>query len=321
MCIAILNTKGTTLKKEILRNCWENNGDGAGMLYIDDDKKLSVFKEMTSFENFYKNYIDIKSKYGKRNIVLHFRISTHGKINETNCHPFLVSEDVGFVHNGMIYNVPRSNDFSDTYMFNESVLKNLKDGFEYNEIMLEMIEEFIGAGSKLVFLNSENDYAIVNEKAGHWHLGCWFSNTSYQQVNSWVDFGGIRKAKTSGSSGFRSSWGYGYGWSSYNDHYIPGAISTHTAETWKDDWDIADAKDNNNCKQCQCKLYGINEMERQLCTYCQEDEELLLQEEDMLIEDYGIGDCELCNDKTVAGIFRPEVNSWVCRNCARELGA
>ncbi len=49
MCIAILNTKQTTLKKQLLRNCWENNGDGAGILYINNDNKLEFFKEMNNF--------------------------------------------------------------------------------------------------------------------------------------------------------------------------------------------------------------------------------------------------------------------------------
>jgi hypothetical protein len=322
MCIAILNTKGTTLKKEVLRNCWENNGDGAGILYINNDKKLSVFKEMTSFDNFYNNYSEIKSKYGKRNIVLHFRISTHGRVNETNCHPFLVDDSIGFVHNGMIYDVPTSTEFSDTYMFNQTILKNLKEGFEYNETILEMIDAFIGSGSKLVFLNDNDDYFIVNEKAGHWHLGCWFSNTSYQQVNSWVDYGGVKKSKVGYSS---SDWGYGswgvssqdtwgskYG--SFSEDYIPGTVQTAKSD-----------RDDAYCISCDCRLYGINELNNGVCNWCVEDfnaEQIALEEEEKIsMQTYGIGDCEFCEDKTKVGIMRDALNTWVCKDCYRELGA
>jgi hypothetical protein len=321
MCIAILNTKGTTLKKEVLRNCWENNGDGAGILYINSEKKLSVFKEMASFDNFYNNYSEIKSKYGKRNIVLHFRISTHGKVNETNCHPFLVDDSIGFVHNGMIYDVPTSTEFSDTYMFNQTILKNLREGFEYNETILEMIDTFIGSGSKLVFLNDNDDYFIVNEKAGHWHLGCWFSNTSYKQVNSWVDYGGIKKSKVgySGSSWGYGSWGassgdtWGSKYGSFGEDYIPGAVQTANTD-----------RDDAFCINCDCRLYGVKELKNGLCNWCIEDsnsEVDLEEEEAKSIETYGIGDCEFCEDKSKVAIMRGAHNSWICRDCYRELGA
>ena len=322
MCIAILNTKGTTLKKEVLRNCWENNGDGAGILYINNDKKLSVFKEMTSFDNFYNNYSEIKSKYGKRNIVLHFRISTHGRVNETNCHPFLVDDSIGFVHNGMIYDVPTSTEFSDTYMFNQTILKNLKEGFEYNETILEMIDTFIGSGSKLVFLNDNDDYFIVNEKAGHWHLGCWFSNTSYKQVNSWVDYGGIKKSKVgySGSSWGYGSWGvssqdtWGSKYGSFSEDYIPGTVQTAKSD-----------RDDAYCISCDCRLYGINELNNGVCNWCVEDfnaEQMALEEEEKIsMQTYGIGDCEFCEDKTKVGIMRDALDTWVCKDCYRELGA
>ena len=322
MCIAILNTKGTTLKKEVLRNCWENNGDGAGILYINNDKKLSVFKEMTSFDNFYNNYSEIKSKYGKRNIVLHFRISTHGRVNETNCHPFLVDDSIGFVHNGMIYDVPTSKEFSDTYMFNQTILKNLKEGFEYNETMLEMIDAFIGSGSKLVFLNDNDDYFIVNEKAGHWHLGCWFSNTSYKQVNSWVDYRGIKKSKVGylGSSWGYGSWGvssqdtWGSKYGSFSEDYIPGTVQTAKSD-----------RDDAYCISCDCRLYGINELNNGVCNWCVEDfnaEQIALEEEEKIsMQTYGIGDCEFCEDKTKVGIMRDALDTWVCKDCYRELGA
>ena len=56
MCIAILNKKEATLKRELLKNCWDNNGDGAGLLYIDNKKQMKTFKELKSFEVFYQEY-------------------------------------------------------------------------------------------------------------------------------------------------------------------------------------------------------------------------------------------------------------------------
>ena len=318
MCIAILNTKQTTLSKETLRNCWENNGDGAGILYIGTNNKLSVFKEMVSFDSFYSNYIDIKKKHGKRNMVLHFRISTHGRVNETNCHPFLVSDDVGFVHNGMIYDVPNSTEYSDTYMFNETILKNLKDGFEHQETVLDMLETFIGSGSKLIFLNKDNHYAIVNEKAGHWNMGCWFSNSSYKQVNTYVDYGGIKKSK--------SSLGYGYGsWGGYNTYNNYGSGSSYHSKfketTIKQETVWADYEDLPEvCSDCGITLIGINEINAGVCHYCQE-EAIKLQNETPKKPVYKISDtCDCCT--TVKEVeYNAAYNAFMCTECTEFLGA
>jgi predicted glutamine amidotransferase len=318
MCIAILNTKQATLGKETLRNCWENNGDGAGILYIGTNKKMSVFKEMNSFDNFYENYIDLKKKYGRRNMVLHFRISTHGKVNETNCHPFLVDDNIGFVHNGMIYDVPNSTEYSDTYMFNETILKNLKEGFEYNDTVLDMLDTFIGAGSKLIFLNKDNHYAIVNEKAGHWNMGCWFSNSSYKQVNSYVDYGGVRKSK--------SSLGYGWGgyntWDSYRDYGSGSSYHSNFKETtskqqtvWSDFEDIPEV-----CSDCGITLMGMNEIEAGTCHYCQE-EALKLQAATPKQSIYKVSDtCDCCT--TVKEVeYNAAYNAFMCQECTDFLGA
>lgn len=194
MCIAIYNPNNVTLKKKVLKNCWDNNTDGAGMLYLDGGV-LKVHKEMTNFNNFYSFYQDVRRNHSKSHIVLHFRISTHGKINETNCHPFLVNNKLGFVHNGIISNSPYSKDFSDTYMFNEHILQKLPSDFLHNDALTELITEYIGTGSKLIFFDDTNQAYIFNEKAGVWDNGCWFSNTTYK-YSGYRDYGGFSVPKS-----------------------------------------------------------------------------------------------------------------------------
>lgn len=302
MCIAILNTKGVTLKKELLSNCWINNGDGAGIL-VSNGKSMEVFKEMKSFDTFYNQYLAMRKKYKKSNIVLHFRISTHGKINETNCHPFLVSDEVGFVHNGMIYNAPVSEDFSDTYMFNEVILKKLKEGFERDEHMIDLLSEYIGTGSKLIFLNAKDEWSIVNEKAGHWDLGCWFSNTSYKQVNNYVDYGGIKKYRG-------GSYGYLYGsyggWSYNHDSFYDDEDVNLTPEKKTE-------VPSTHCKGCECKLYGINELDRGYCDWCVETDEnpAEIKEDD----DYDV--CEYCEGQH--GHYHTGYRAYLCQDCEMDL--
>ena len=63
MCIAILNPPRVTLKKSVLLKCWENNPDGAGMIFTDTKTQtLYTLKEMRSGELFYKDKNELNQK-------------------------------------------------------------------------------------------------------------------------------------------------------------------------------------------------------------------------------------------------------------------
>lgn len=176
MCIAILNTK-QTLSKKTLKNCWTANPDGAGFIFT-TFKKLVIFKEMNNFDTFYNEYQKQRNLHPKSNFVIHFRIATSGNIDLTNCHPFTVNENLAFIHNGMIDIVPMYDIVSDTWTFNEMILKGLQTDFLSNEYLTDMIANFIGY-SKLVFLDTKNVATIINEDLGQWDGDNWFSNSSY----------------------------------------------------------------------------------------------------------------------------------------------
>jgi predicted glutamine amidotransferase len=302
MCIAIANGKKTTLKKEWIKNSWENNGDGAGIMWLNNGK-LEYFKELKSFDAYYKKYIDVRRLFPKSNLLLHFRISTHGKINETNCHPFVVSEEVGFIHNGMIHQVERNTEFSDTYMFNELILKKLPKGFQHCVATKELLESYIDS-SKLVFLDTDNKFSIVNEQAGHWFNDCWFSNSSYKEVNDWYDFGGKKVKKQTTSAyhyGTDSYWSGG--WSAYNGN----------TQTTQSTGDI--------CEEC-----GVNliEGEHQFCQDCREEmisewEHTLAAEEGYTIDDNAyLCQCDACDTYTYTK-WNVSYNASLCKHCEHEL--
>lgn len=190
MCIAIANYK-RTLSKKHLKNSWKNNDDGAGLLWVEKGK-LKVYKQLTDFNAFYTKYIEIRSKI-KTPIILHFRIGTHGVKNEDNLHPFICSEEVGFVHNGIISGWGNAI-ISDTNEYNNVILSKLPKGFEQNEASLYLIQESIGH-SKLIFLNTRNEVSIVGEDLGHWVDDTWFSNESYKEINNYVWYGNVKKDK------------------------------------------------------------------------------------------------------------------------------
>ena len=212
MCIAILNSPNVTFNESTIRNCWNNNRDGGGMIWTDvTTNQLYIYKEIKSFQSFYNKYLEIRKQNPQSNVVLHFRISTSGGVNETNCHPFQVNKDLAFVHNGVISELNGIDaKRSDTNLFNETYLRKLPSDFIYNDAILGLIKRFIGS-SKLIFLNAYNEYTIVNEQLGKRDAefeGCWFSNETYKKV-SYVDYGGTKvynNAKPKYRWDAKSSW-------------------------------------------------------------------------------------------------------------------
>jgi len=176
MCIAILNQKGTISLKTFKR-CWNANPDGAGFTYF-DGKNIQIIKEMKDVKLLHDKYVKVRQKYPAVDIAIHFRIATHGKVNLTNCHPFKISDISAFIHNGMIDAVDKHHDYSDTYLFNETILKQLPGNFIENTAIHELLSNFIGY-SKLVIISGKQS-AIINEHFGTWDGGNWYSNQSYK---------------------------------------------------------------------------------------------------------------------------------------------
>ena len=195
MCIAILNA-GKRIQKDKLSNCWKNNDDGAGILYVADGAlvaekfpNVSLPDSDKNFEKFYDRYVDINNKHGDLPMLLHFRIATHGLTPEY-LHPFFVSESVGFVHNGIIDGLG-TKDKSDTAEFAELLSNVIMPSAAAldNPFIEESIYRFIEDSSKLIFLDNTGEYRIFNEHVGNWVGENWFSNLSHTNKPIKYDYG------------------------------------------------------------------------------------------------------------------------------------
>lgn len=198
MCIAIYKDVNKIIPLEYLEQSFKSNPDGAGFMYV-ENKKLHLKKGFFSFADFWKEY----EPHQEKQAVLHFRIKTHGAVNETNCHPFHINKSMGFVHNGIISGFGKA-DFSDTYEFNEEVLKPLVNKWGnlamFEPAIKHLVEQRIGY-SKLIFLDKNGNADIFNEDKGVWDTGVWYSNSSYKPVIKPVS----TLPSTSKYSGYRST--------------------------------------------------------------------------------------------------------------------
>ena len=155
--------------------------------------------------NLFTTIIGSKSPF-----LLDFRLATHGLEEGTfNVHPFTIRQGLVFAHNGIINDVAYDKKLSDTQVFNRDILKYLKKSFLKDDVLVTLIEGFLGT-SKLVFLDKDKSYKILNEDAGSWNKGVWYSNTSYSyQAYTYPTYNKPSK---------KHSYG-GYGWSDDYDDF------------------------------------------------------------------------------------------------------
>lgn len=186
MCIAIAKQAGVAITESILRNCFENNPDGAGFC-VEVDGQLKINKGYFTFEDFYAAY----QPYEYQKSLIHFRIRTHGNVDVDNCHPFVVTDDVAFIHNGIISNVTAKGSESDTIVFNKLYLQPIvaKYGQEAltSTALKNLIENFIGFSKLAVFVKGQEDFIFFNESMGNRSKeGIWFSNYSWQNTKTYT---------------------------------------------------------------------------------------------------------------------------------------
>ena len=181
MCIIILNRIGR-LPISTLKESAKNNPDGGGIMY---ENKGKIYMERSlDTKKIIEVYYLLRDYYPNKPLFIHFRIATDGDIDVQNCHPYKVSNKVSVMHNGILINYSnRNTDQSDTRLFIGDILSNIPEEQLYTNWMRKLLQQAIGQYNKLVFLNSQGRFMIVNEDMGHWDKQKlnWFSNITYQR--------------------------------------------------------------------------------------------------------------------------------------------
>lgn len=186
MCIAIFKPENCYLTDEHILNSYMNNHHGWGFaVHEKKNNKIIIVKENSDIEAFKEKY----EKYKYSRLLLHFRYSSKGDIDDENCHPFTVNENLCFIHNGTIVNVKEwDKTKSDTWHLNEAVFKPLAKKYG-NDIFFDptfktLIEDCIGF-SKLIFMDNFGRVMIYNQNKDSKSFLCpetgvWFSNDYYK---------------------------------------------------------------------------------------------------------------------------------------------
>lgn len=190
MCIVITKEKYVSMpSNNTMRRCWESNPQGAGYMYTDPTTR-QVFgkKGFMKLDDLLKELANPKLE--KMNVVIHFRIATHGGVNSAATHPFPVSDKVddlnalewtskaGVAHNGIIPSYGTQKGLSDTQEFIKNVLSKAGEHVLHPGV-LKMTEAMIGS-SRLAIMRRDRIVRIGNGWVKF--KGCWYSNSGYRKI-------------------------------------------------------------------------------------------------------------------------------------------
>lgn len=201
MCVIVRKPKGIEVAENVLRSCWQHNPNGAGFMYVENGK-IVVVKGLMKLKYFLQVYQEHQPK--DKEVVIHFRLATHGQINPEQTHPFIVANRLGMVHNGMIdfrdsdencytrvpYKVKKEEDESDTIQFCKRILDKLPGNFEDNEGIVDLLNQYlISENSTVLLLDKSGNILKLGYDGDAEELdGCWFSNTFWDKKYRSVEF-------------------------------------------------------------------------------------------------------------------------------------
>lgn len=194
MCIiAIKPPHHKMIDESIIETMFQNNPDGSGYMYSYNNK-VHIEKGFMTLKELLNSLDSLKKKVNIEEIplILHFRISTSGKIDGATCHPFPVTSDLnalrkthvitnlGMAHNGVIYDFEEKKSiYSDTQLFVNkcvSYLYDINPKFLHDDRTEKMLEPIIN-GSRLAFLDRHGNIY----RYGDWceNNGIFYSNEGY----------------------------------------------------------------------------------------------------------------------------------------------
>lgn len=194
MCIiAIKPPHHKMIDESIIETMFQNNPDGSGYMYSYNNK-VHIEKGFMTLKELLNSLDSLKKKVNIEEIplILHFRISTSGKVDGATCHPFPITSNLnalrkthvitnlGMAHNGVIYDFEEKKSiYSDTQLFVNkcvSYLYDINPKFLHDDRTEKMLEPIIN-GSRLAFLDRHGNIY----RYGDWceNDGIFYSNEGY----------------------------------------------------------------------------------------------------------------------------------------------
>ena len=166
MCLIIASPIGVSpipRREFVLAN--QDNPHGIGLACWHQGKAIivktfSVGKALATYSRWRKL---------KRDVIVHFRWATHGKVCKELCHPFLTKSGIPLMHNGMI---ARLFPFTDKDNSDTKVLAGLMDEWGIDSFKtLDSLIEYAGSGNRFAAIGPFG----ISVAGGQWVANRWYS--------------------------------------------------------------------------------------------------------------------------------------------------
>lgn len=180
MCLMIHKPKNAKLDMDLLHSASQYNPHGYGLMALTGPHKINVVRDQkTSFDELRRAY----THFAKHECVIHLRLRTRGHVNQSNTHPFRLTNAIYMSHNGTLDINCRIPGRSDSWhMANDFLspllLRNPK--IIHNRIFQHDIAQQIGAHNRMIFMDADRQKTvIINQSLGVEYRGLWLSNTKW----------------------------------------------------------------------------------------------------------------------------------------------
>ena len=176
MCLIIYSPNGEAVPHHRFMEGAYDNGDGIGIMSVSGVRRFLGRKAARRAYRYTASLAESREPFA-----VHFRWATHGRVCPENTHPFAIpGSPYLMMHNGVLWTASLATEAeSDTAIFAKDIMPSYVpalDGAEGASALQEQLA-YEAQGSKLLFLNTESGkFSIVNERAGLWYEGLWYSN-------------------------------------------------------------------------------------------------------------------------------------------------
>jgi len=186
MCMLTFLEPGASPDVDALHNGAERNPDGHGFAIVSGNTLL-VERGMNP-DQMITMFAAMREQHPYGPALFHSRYGTHGTLDVANCHPFRLGPDGRTVlaHNGILSTDvhPVGNDIrSDTRIAAEDFLPTEPFGSFGTRRNRDRLAAWLGPHNKIVILTVNPRYRrhsyLINEEAGLWEDGIWYSNYDY----------------------------------------------------------------------------------------------------------------------------------------------
>lgn len=181
MCIIVhIPTNQPPPSETILKGCYQKNPDYCGFMWAENEK-VSV-RRFRKFEEFYRTFLEEHRRVGGESpMTIHFRLASAGSVSMDNAHPFKVSDQLAFVHNGTINKAEMDKEYpnvhmSDTHKLNKFIMKHLPPDFQDHPELMALLASFTSP-SRLLIMRGDKKVSIIGDNVygANWKNGCWYS--------------------------------------------------------------------------------------------------------------------------------------------------